>query len=134
MDDIQPSAAHRQVEFVDSVKLFFNNYVDFKGRSSRGAYWWFALANIIVSIALTVVDGAMFGFGSVEPLGTVWSLATLIPSIALGVRRLHDIGKSGWWLLIVLTIIGVVLILYWACQPGERSENAYGPDVEAGRA
>ncbi|MEM6851324.1 MAG: DUF805 domain-containing protein, partial [Pseudomonadota bacterium] len=66
-------------------------------------------------------------------LGTLFSLATLIPGIGLGVRRLHDIGRSGWWTLIAFTVIGLIPLIYWACQPGERSENRFGPDVEQGR-
>ncbi|MEM1103752.1 MAG: DUF805 domain-containing protein, partial [Pseudomonadota bacterium] len=60
-------------------------------------------------------------------------LATRIPGIGLGVRRLHDIGRSGWWTLIAFTVIGLIPLIYWACQPGERSENRFGPDVEQGR-
>ena len=114
MNDIQPSAAHRQVEFVDSIKLFFTNYVDFKGRSSSGEYWWSFLGVVIIGFVFDALDVVLLGASGLTPLGTSWTLGTLIPTIAIGVRRLHDIGKSGWWLLIILTVIGIVLIIYWA--------------------
>lgn len=63
----------------------------------------------------------------------MFGLATLIPSLAISVRRLHDVGKSGWWLLIMFTIVGILLLLYWYVQPGQRAENKFGSDKEAGR-
>ena len=72
--------------------------------------------------------------GGISPLNTLYSLAVLIPGIALSVRRLHDVGKLGWWFLIALTIIGILLLIYWYVQPGQREENQFGPDVEAGKA
>ncbi|MEM6852760.1 MAG: DUF805 domain-containing protein, partial [Pseudomonadota bacterium] len=80
----------RQVEFADAVKLFFTNYIAFEGRSSRGAYWWAVLFVVVGQIVLDLI---------IPFLGTLFSLATLIPGIGLGVRRLHDIGRSGWWTL-----------------------------------
>ncbi len=127
------SAAHRHVSFGHSIVLFFKNYLNFQGRSSRGAYWWLVLASLIAGFILGIIEALMFGVepDAAAPFSTLLTLATLIPSIALGVRRLHDIGRSGWWTLIFLTIIGIVLLIYWAAQPGERATNAYGPDVEA---
>lgn len=127
---------NRQVGFIDAIGLFFKNYVNFQGRSSRGAYWWYFLFSIVLGFILGFIDGFM---GAVEPntglglLGGLFSLATLIPGIALGVRRLHDTGKSGWWILIYFTIIGILVLIFFFAQPGERSENKYGPDQEAGR-
>ena len=62
----------------------------------------------------------------------LFSLVTLLPGILLSVRRLHDINRSGWWLLFSITLIGLVPLIYWACQRGDRVENDYGPDKEAG--
>ena len=61
------------------------------------------------------------------------SLVTLVPSISLSVRRLHDINKSGWWFLLSITLIGLIPLIYWAFQRGDRVENDYGSDIEAGR-
>ena len=121
----------RMVGFVEAITLFFQNYVNFQGRSSRGAYWFWVLASIGISFVTGFIDGLIFG--AAGPVNGLFILATLIPSISLGVRRLHDIGRSGWWLLISLTIIGIILLIVWACFPGERKENDYGPDVEAGK-
>jgi len=82
------------------------------------------LFNLIASISLSVVDGVA---GTVY-LGVIYSLAVLIPSIAVGVRRLHDIGRTGWWLLIILTIVGILVILYFSVLGGDEGENEYGPD------
>ena len=100
------------------------NYAVVEGRARRAEYWWFVLFNLIASISLSVVDGVA---GTVY-LGVIYSLAVLIPSIAVGVRRLHDIGRTGWWLLIILTIVGILVILYFSVLGGDEGENEYGPD------
>ena len=134
MTDAQVSAGHRQVSFGEAVQLFFSNYVNFTGRSSRGAYWWWVLAALLINIVLSIIDVGILGMAEFQPFSNLFALATLIPGIALGVRRLHDVGRTGWWLLIALTVIGILLLLFWFVQPGQRSENAFGPDVEAGKA
>lgn len=130
--------ANRMVRFSEALPLFFKNYAAFQGRSSRGAYWWAALAIVLISIAVAIVDTILFsGFvrssNGNGPISILFSLATLIPSLAIGVRRLHDVGRTGWWVLIAFTVIGILLLLYWYVQPGQRRDNAYGPDSEAGR-
>ena len=125
------TAGHRHVGFVEAITLFFRNYVNFQGRSSRGAYWWVVLFCLLVEIALTLLVRA--GGASLSFLFGLWWLAILLPSISLSIRRLHDIGKSGWWLLLYLTGIGTLVILFWAVQPGQRATNRFGPDAEAGR-
>ena len=131
--DYPPS---RKVGFVESVRLFFKNFANFKARSSRGAYWWWVLASALIAFVLGVVDGLVFGFDpeDMEAFSNIFSLATLVPNIALSVRRLHDVGRSGWWLLLYLTVIGILVVLWWAIQPGERASNRFGPDSEAGKA
>jgi uncharacterized membrane protein YhaH (DUF805 family) len=115
---------NRKVTFVESIKLFFVNYADFKGRSSRSAYWWPWLASILFSTLLE--------FFSYE-FGILWSLVILIPSLSLACRRLHDIGRSGWWQLIAFTIIGIIPLIYWYAKKGTEGENRFGLDVEAGK-
>ncbi len=109
------------VEFVLTL-----NYVNFEGRAGRPEYWWWVLFAVVVSIVLGLVDSII----GMQILGTIFSLATLVPGIAVGVRRLHDLGKSGWWLLIAFTIIGAFVLLYWFTQPGE-GDNQYGSYVAA---
>jgi uncharacterized membrane protein YhaH (DUF805 family) len=65
--------------------------------------------------------------GAVSPLGMIWSIATFIPLLSVNVRRLHDVNRSGWWLLIELTVIGILLILFWCCKKGDEGENRFGP-------
>ena len=120
------SPAH--VGFGDAIKLYFKNYANFKGRSTASEYWYVVLFSIIVSVAISVVStaaGLTLDSGQ-SVLSIVWSLATFIPSLAVAVRRLHDIGKSGWWYLIYLTCIGAFVLLYWFAQPSVGS-NQWGP-------
>ena len=129
----------RIVSFVDAFKLGFKNYFQFEGRSSRGAYWYWTLWMIVLSIAAAFADAAFFteAFEQSDgngPVGIILSLVTLVPGIALAVRRLHDIGRSGWWNLIAFTVIGLIPLIYWAVQPGTRAANKFGADAEAGRA
>lgn len=96
------------------------NYAVFEGRARRSEYWYFTLANIIVSVILTFVDSSMglITFG----VSTVYSLAVLLPSLAVAVRRMHDIGKSGWFILI--PIYNIIL----AATEGDKGPNEYGVD------
>jgi uncharacterized membrane protein YhaH (DUF805 family) len=110
------------------------NYATFDGRARRKEYWMFFLFNLIVSVLIAIADAVLGmktsgGFGI---LGSLYALAVLVPSIALGARRLHDIGKSGWWQLIVLIpLIGAIVLLVWAASAGERGSNRFGPDPKA---
>ena len=108
-------------------------YTDFSGRARRKEYWMFALINAIISLVLYGIDSAIgTGSGTFGVLGGLYSLAVLLPSLAVGVRRLHDIGKSGWWLLIALVpLIGGLYLLFLAVQDSNRGDNAYGPDPKA---
>jgi len=121
----------------------FRRWRDFSGRSSRREYWMFTLVLIIIAFVLGILDGVMLGVmgytlneaeTQLFTLGNAYSLVTLIPSISVSVRRLHDIDKSGWWLLLVFTGIGILLIIYWACLGSGEDENRYGslvlPDQE----
>lgn len=113
----------RQVGMGEAVKLFFSNYIKFEGRSNRGEYWWAFLAIIIISFVLGLIDGML----GIMVLGTVFSLATLIPGIAIGVRRLHDIDKSGWWLLIgLIPVVGFLVLIYFFIQKPTPGPNRFG--------
>jgi uncharacterized membrane protein YhaH (DUF805 family) len=111
-------------------------YADFSGRARRKEYWFFVLFNIIISIVLSVID-VMLGLGShgIGILSGLYSLGVIIPSIAVGVRRLHDINKSGWWVLIVFVpFIGALVLLVFALLKGTQGANDYGPDPKAAAA
>lgn len=94
------------------------NYVNFEGRARRSEYWYYTLFTFLISIALNFVDAAIGS--TVGIIGLCFSLATLLPSIAVGVRRMHDVGKSGWYLLI--PIYNLVL----ACTDSQPGSNQYG--------
>lgn len=97
-------------------------YAEFNGRARRSEYWYFFLFNILIGIGLTFI-GVMIKFPF---LGNIYSLAVLIPGIAVAVRRMHDVGKSGWFILI--PIYNLIL----ACTDGDRGANEYGPDPKGG--
>lgn len=122
------------VSFQNAVGLGFQHYFDFKGRSTRSEYWWWLLFVVLAGIALTIVDMGIgtFNYESGDGLlSGLFKLATLIPGLALGARRLHDINKSAWWLLVWLSfllIIPVIVLLVWAARQGDNGTNRYGPE------
>lgn len=107
------------VGIVDAAKLYFTRYADFKGRSRRSEYWW---ATLVISILGSII-------GAIVPdLAWIWTLAILVPSLAICVRRLHDIGKSGWWYLIgLIPIVGSILLIVWFCKDSTE-DNQWGPN------
>jgi uncharacterized membrane protein YhaH (DUF805 family) len=107
------------MSYFDAVSAGFRNYFDFQGRATRPEFWWFVLFLFLLGLGTAVAD-ASFGFGADDmagPINMVASLATLIPSLSIGARRLHDIGRTGWWQLIAFTGIGIFVLIYWWCQP-----------------
>jgi uncharacterized membrane protein YhaH (DUF805 family) len=108
----------------------WKKYAVFSGRATRKEYWYFLLVNILVSIALMVVDLLLGTFDTTLSMGLfggIYSLAVLIPSIAVSLRRLHDIDRSGWWLLIgLIPFIGTIVLLVFMAQDSRPSENRYG--------
>ncbi|WP_240453817.1 DUF805 domain-containing protein [Chachezhania antarctica] len=120
------------MSFPDAVKETFSRYFDFQGRSRRSAFWWTILFVMIVSGILTTIDTAVLGYSmdaGFLPLSNLFGLVMLIPMLALYIRRLHDIDRTGWWLLIgLIPLIGfIVLIVFWA-KPGTAGENRFGRD------
>lgn len=102
--------------FGESIKTCFSKYAEFSGRADRSEYWWFELF-----LLLLIVSAAMLG----ETLSNLVSLAILLPSLAVGARRLHDIDKSGWWqLLYLVPIVGWIIVIYWSAQPA-REPNRF---------
>jgi len=107
-------------------------YADFSGRASRSEYWWFMLFTTLVNIILMVVDSQLGTFNDAAGmgmLGGLYTLLVLLPSIGVQVRRLHDVDRSGWWLLIYLVpIIGFIVIMIFACMKGTSGSNRFGLD------
>lgn len=118
-------------------KVVFENYANFKGRARRSEYWYFALANGLISIILIIIGGAIgaaFGDGFTGiaigyGLFIIYMLATLLPTLGVIARRLHDIDKSGWFYLVsFIPLVGPIWILILFCTEGNQGPNQYGPD------
>lgn len=97
-------------------------YADFKGRASRPEYWWFYLFSVLLSWGALIVEHTGIVSGMVN-------LVLLLPSIAVQARRLHDTNRSGWWMLIAFTIIGLIPLIIWLASKGDNQENQYGSPV-----
>jgi uncharacterized membrane protein YhaH (DUF805 family) len=112
--------------FTQAIKSGFSNYVNFTGRAARSEFWYWTLFAFLVGIAADLVDYVMGSGGNLT--GELWGLATLLPNLAVGARRLHDTDRSGFWQLLLLTVVGIfVLIVFW-CFKGTSGSNQYGPD------
>lgn len=114
----------------EAISNGFRNYACFAGRASRSEMWFFALFYALAYLAASAVDLAMtMQTGAVFPLcTTLTSLALLLPAISVEVRRLHDVGRSGWWLwLCLVPVLGTVALLIWFCARGTPGANRYGP-------
>jgi uncharacterized membrane protein YhaH (DUF805 family) len=119
------------VNFGQAVQSVLSQYVGFAGRARRSEYWWFFLFNVIVSVVFAIIDAAI---GS-QILGAIVSLALLLPGIAVTLRRLHDTGRTGWWVWIALIpLIGVIVLIVFQCQDSEPGTNKYGPSPKYGPA
>ena len=100
------------------------NYANFSGRARRSEYWFFFLFYLLAYVVASIVDAVI----GVPVVTLVVALGLLVPSLAVGVRRLHDIGKSGWFLLVgLIPLVGSIILIVWACTDGEV-DNRYGPN------
>ena len=123
-----PSA--RMISFVAAIQFGFRRYFDFSGRSTRAEFWWWILFTVIVVIALTLVDVSLGTYDHENDAGLLsglFRLATLIPSLSLGARRLHDINRSGWWQLMWLIswlIVPAVILIIWFCRKSNMQNDS----------
>ena len=113
------------------LDVITNKYADFNGRATRSEYWYFTLFSLIAYIIAGVIDGLLVNItGGLPILSIILMLGFLVPAIAVGVRRLHDIGKSGWWyLLAIVPLVSLVLIAFFVMD--SREDNQYGPNPKA---
>ncbi len=119
------------VSFGDAIRKGFEGYAEFSGRSTRAEYWWWSLFYVLVAVVAGIINN--FIFGPTNYLGLLVWVAFIIPSIAIAVRRSHDIGKSGWWVLWQffawwLIIPGLIMWLLLRIRQGDNGPNQYGPD------
>ncbi len=122
-----------------AVRTALSKYATFTGRASRPEFWWWVLAVFLILIVTQLIDGAIIapilGFSAFQPeggqpLSVLVSLGLILPNIAVGVRRLHDTGRSGWWILIgLIPVIGTLVLIYFYVQPSEEGANDYGVPV-----
>lgn len=126
--------------FIEAVRTCFSKYVDFQGRARRSEYWFWVLFVIIGYVIAVSIDLMVFGPVSSDGLtfGVITSLfwlAILLPNLAVTIRRLHDSGKSGWWILISLVpLVGGIVLLIFTLMPSEAGANKYGPNPITGAA
>jgi uncharacterized membrane protein YhaH (DUF805 family) len=110
-------------------------YVVFSGRARRKEFWMFVLINVAISIVLSILD-AIIGTrtdSGISILSSIYSLAVLLPSLAVSVRRLHDTNRTGWWILIgLIPIVGFIILIVFYAMEGTAGDNQYGPDPKAG--
>ena len=124
--------------FVQATKNYFLKWIDFSSRSPRSEFWWGTLGASLIGLIVGILFGVIAGIVSVGmdlEAETVANLMTIpfqifvtVAGISLGVRRLHDLNRSGWWMLLYFTIIGILVLIYWYCLRGADDENRYGPD------
>ena len=116
----------RKIGFGEAVRNFFTQYAVFSGRATRSEYWYVVLFEIIVSLAISVIGG-LISDQMASVAGAIYSLATLIPTLALAWRRLHDIGRSGGWYFIgLIPLVGTIILLVFFCTDS-RPDNRFGP-------
>ncbi len=121
------------MDLQESIKVCFKKYATFEGRAVRSEFWYFYLFLLLLGIGTLIIDIGVLGHSIEEeytPMNTLASVVTLIPSFAVSARRLHDIGKSGWWILLYLTIIGIILLIIWYATDGDKKKNRYGSPVK----
>ena len=114
--------AENQMTISKSISTCMSKYADFNGRASRSEYWWFYLFTIIFSWGSLMVDrsGILSGFVNI---------ALLLPTFAVTARRLHDTNRSGWWVLIAFTIVGLIPLIIWLANKGDNHSNKYGNSI-----
>jgi uncharacterized membrane protein YhaH (DUF805 family) len=111
--------------FAQAIASGFRNYVKFSGRAAPSEFWFWQLFILLAAIAVGLLEAVIGN----DLIASLWSLATLLPSIAVAVRRLHDTDMSGWWLLLFfLPLIGIVMLIIWWIGEGTSGYNRFGPN------
>ena len=120
------------MNFLQSVSACFNKYLTFNGRATRSEFWWFYLFSTLMSWTASTVGELTLGMGlelGSTIASTILQIAFLLPWLAVASRRMHDIDRSGWWILIMFTGIGIILLIYWWAKKGNFGENTFGGPV-----
>ena len=111
-----------------SIETCFKKYFVFHGRAKRSEFWWFALFCVLLGIVTSFLDVFILGYSFEHngPINAVSQLGVFIPSLAVGARRLHDMNRSGWWQLLYLTLVGIILLIVWFASEGKKKKNKFG--------
>ncbi|MFT6774247.1 MAG: uncharacterized membrane protein YhaH (DUF805 family) [Paracoccaceae bacterium] len=120
------------MDFGEAISVCFKKYATFSGRARRSEFWYFILFYFIGTLVLGFADGAIMAVsgGGLSPLGLIFAIVMILPAISAQVRRLHDIGRTGWWWWISLIPgIGPIVLLVFACLESEPVDNRFGPAV-----
>ena len=122
------------MDFITSIKTCFIKYVDFQGRASRPEFWYFQIFDVLILICADIVDAQIAGhsYWSHDGSGLISSIIFLLsfpPLLSVGARRLHDIGKSGWWQLLYFTIVGIIPLFIWFASSTDSKGNKYDSPV-----
>jgi uncharacterized membrane protein YhaH (DUF805 family) len=120
------------MNFAQAIKSGFQNYVNFSDRAARSEFWYWTLFSILMSIAAGLIDATFFSESDFTPFGTLVGLGLFLPGLAVSIRRLHDLDRTGWWFLLVFTVIGAIVLLIWNCMRGTVGPNRFGPDPLGG--
>ena len=118
------------MNFGEAIASGFSNYVNFSSRAARSEYWYWVLFNVLAQVVTEIIDNAVIGMSVTT---AIFSLAVLLPGIAVAARRLHDVDRTGWWLLLAFVpVIGLIVLVIWFCTKGTDGSNRFGPDPLAG--
>lgn len=124
------NSARPSLTLGEAVSSVFSKYATFTGRARRSEYWWFYLFYVVVLIAAVVLDNLLnitFDYSFYGPIYCIAGLVFVLPFLAVSIRRLHDIGKSGWNILWgIIPIIGFIVLLVWAVTDSQTGSNKYG--------
>lgn len=117
------------MNFFQAVGICFKKYATFAGRATRSEFWYWSLFTWLLSLVALAIDASLTDgvgpIGGKQLFSSLVALATLLPSLAVTVRRLHDVNRSGWWFLVAFTGIGLILLLYWSVVPSRNEGNRY---------
>ncbi len=113
------------MNFVQAIAAGFSNYVNFSNRAIRSEYWYWVLFLVLAIVVAEIIDGVL----DIAVITPIVALLTLLPNIAIQIRRLHDLDRTGWWVLLhLIPIIGGIVLIIWFCSRGTVGANRFGPD------